>query len=93
MVSNPNGVVSPCRGFAPTPLGLWACGALSQGSSSLATLGFAPESLWDSAEEFPKAFDALAALGGFGLMLLGWRLRRPRQPLAIAQVIGAGDYI
>ena len=50
---NPNGVAARFHGWAATPLGLWAGGAVSQGSSCLATLGFEPESLWDSALEFP----------------------------------------
>ena len=41
---NPNGVASCFHGRAATPLGLWACGAVSQGSSCLATLGFESES-------------------------------------------------
>ena len=35
-------------------MGLLGGGLVSQGSSCLATLGFEPESLWDSALEFPK---------------------------------------
>ena len=53
-VFNPNGVVSRGHGGAATPLGLLGGGVVSQGSSFLATLGFEPESLWDSALEFPK---------------------------------------
>jgi hypothetical protein len=53
-VSNPNGVVSRFHGRAATPLGLLALAAMSQGSSSLATLGFRLESLWDSVPEFAK---------------------------------------
>src|SRR5437870_5827426 len=34
--------------LAATPLGLVRMGTFSQGSSCLATLGFGPESLWDS---------------------------------------------
>ena len=54
MDSNPNGVVSLLRRPAATPVGLFAFGHVSQGSSFLATLGFEPESLWDSSLEFPK---------------------------------------
>ena len=32
-------------------------GPVAQGSLCLATLGFAPESLWDSAHEFPKGIN------------------------------------
>ena len=49
-----NGVVPCFHGLATTPLGLWGGGAFPQGSSFLATLGFEPESRWDSAGEFPK---------------------------------------
>ena len=49
-----NGVATPLPGFASTPLGLWGCGAFPQGSSFLATLGFEPESRWDSEGEFPN---------------------------------------
>src|SRR6266404_2695333 len=38
----------------------WGCadqGGLTQGSSFLATLGFGPESLWDSEEDFPGGID------------------------------------
>ena len=52
-VFNPNGVVSPYHRRAATPLGLFPFAHISQGSSCLATLGFAPEPLWDS-PEFPK---------------------------------------
>jgi hypothetical protein len=52
-VFNPNGVV-PRSHRAATPLGLWACDLLSQGSSFLATLGFKPESRWDSSLKFPN---------------------------------------
>jgi len=61
---NPNEVVSRFRCRVATPLGLFAFGHVSQGSSHaapksgvggcLATLGFKPESLWDSPLEFPK---------------------------------------
>ena len=51
---NPNGVVSRFRDRAATPLGLFAFGHVSQGSSFLATPGFWPESLWDSFLQFPK---------------------------------------
>src|ERR1035441_1646480 len=53
-VFNPNGVVSPGRHRAATPLGLFPATRFSQGSSSLATLGFVPESLWDSSLEIPQ---------------------------------------
>src|SRR5947199_5079051 len=36
---------------AATPLGLFPLGAGTQGSSFLATLGFGPESLWDSIQD------------------------------------------
>ena len=45
---NPNGVASCFHHQATTPLGLFDFIHVSQGSSCLATLGFAPESLWDS---------------------------------------------
>jgi hypothetical protein len=45
---NPIGVVS-CRDLAATPSGLSSTGPFSQGSSDLATLGWVPESPWDSA--------------------------------------------
>ncbi len=48
---NPNGVASLLHRPAATPLGLGAAGEISQGSSCLATLGFEPESPWDSAAE------------------------------------------
>jgi hypothetical protein len=57
--SNPNGVASGFR-RAATPLGLSAFCHISQGSSLLATLGFVPESLWDSSQEL-KGEDALVA--------------------------------
>ena len=53
-IFNPNRVVSRLPHRAATPLGLWTCDALSQGSSFLATLGFEPESRWDSSLEFPE---------------------------------------
>src|SRR6186713_632406 len=56
-VSNPNGVASCSHGPAATPLGLSPVGAISQGSSRLATLGLGPESRWDSTLEFPKSID------------------------------------
>ena len=55
---NPHGVVSPNDLWAATPLGLFGCARISQGSSFLATLGFEPESLWDSILEFPKGIEA-----------------------------------
>ena len=45
---NPNGVVSRFRRRAATRLALFAFGHVSEGSSFFATLGFGPESLWDS---------------------------------------------
>jgi len=42
--------------MATTPLGLLVFGSITQGSSFLATLGFKPESLWDSPLGFPKGF-------------------------------------
>src|SRR5437870_4956709 len=53
---NPEGVEAPSlkrrrhseQILAATPLGLIRLGTFSQGSSFLATLGFGPESLWDS---------------------------------------------
>ena len=52
---NPNGVVSRLRRRAATPLGLFAVGHVSQGSSFLTTLGYEPESLWDSSLDiFPS---------------------------------------
>ena len=56
--SNPNGVASRFQGLATTPLGLFGLAAMSQGSSFLATLGFRPESLWDSVLEIPKRIEA-----------------------------------
>ena len=53
-VFNPNGVAARVRVRGATPVGLWVWGAVSQGSSCLATLGFVAESLWDSTLEFPK---------------------------------------
>ena len=47
---NPNGVAATVpTHVAATPLGLTVTGRFSQGSSRLATLGFEPESRWDSA--------------------------------------------
>ena len=51
---NPNRVVLRFHCRAATPLGLVAFGDVSQGSSFLATLGFEPESRWDSARAFSK---------------------------------------
>ena len=51
---NPNGVVALLGRRAATPLGLLVHGPFSQGSSFLATLGWRPESRWDSTLEFPK---------------------------------------
>jgi hypothetical protein len=58
---NLNGVASPLHASATTPLGLSAFDKTSQGSSFLATLGFAPESLWDSASVPPHSFCKPAA--------------------------------
>src|SRR5439155_7017605 len=52
--STPTGL---CQISAIEPQPRWGClpfAEISQGSSSLATLGFEPESRWDSALEFPK---------------------------------------
>ncbi len=61
-ISNPNGVASFDSRRAATPLGLCAIGTHSQGSSFLATLGFVPESRWDS----PKRRECNA---GFAILL------------------------
>ena len=53
-VINPKGVASRFYRWVATPLGLVACGPGSQGSSCLATLGFGPESRWDSVRRIPK---------------------------------------
>jgi len=66
-IFNPNGVVSPLHHRATTPLGLADTTRFSQGSSRLATLGFEPESLWDSALEFPKGRGSNP--GGIGLQV------------------------
>ncbi|NBV23228.1 MAG: hypothetical protein EBS05_15075 [Proteobacteria bacterium] len=50
-ILNPNGVV-PRFIRATTPLGLSCGGAVSQGSSCLATLGFGSESRWNSVPAF-----------------------------------------
>ena len=55
---NPNWVAPGSSPKVATPLGLLAGGAVSQGSSCLATLGFEPESRWDSTGEFPKGIRA-----------------------------------
>ena len=68
MDSNPKGVESHLRCRAATPLGLSAGERVSQGSSSLATLGFGPESLWDSALEFPKRLGSPLWRGFVGLI-------------------------
>jgi hypothetical protein len=48
-IVNPNGVVPLAKAQAAETLsGFETGGAHSQGSSFLATLGFEPESLWDS---------------------------------------------
>jgi hypothetical protein len=46
----------------PQPRWGYADWGLTQGSSCLATLGFKPESRWDSSVEFPKAINAWAQL-------------------------------
>ena len=71
--SNPNGVLSgvSCTGTQPR----WGCDSLdsgTQGSSSLATLGWKPESLWDlpnriSAAHSKENGDATSTRGRFGL--------------------------
>ena len=49
LFNNPEGVASVFARRAATPLGLMThCPMLPQGSSCLATLGFEPESRWDS---------------------------------------------
>ena len=63
-VFNPNGVVSSGKRWAATPLGLVVCIHVSQGSSFLATLGFEPESLWDSTPGFPKGIKVSDRSGG-----------------------------
>ena len=62
-VFNPNGVVARLCHQATTPLGLSLSGAFFQGSSFLATLGFEPESRWDSGWE-PKFLILNLAVGG-----------------------------
>ena len=52
--STPTGLCHVATDGPQPRLGLLGGGAVSQGSSCLATLGFEPESLWDSALEFPK---------------------------------------
>ena len=51
-IFNPNGVVSAFDSGDATPLGLFVFRPMSQGSSTLATLGCVTESLWDSSLEF-----------------------------------------
>ena len=51
---NPNGVAPRRPSRAAAPLGLCSFNPVSQGSSSLATLGWRPESRWDSAWELPQ---------------------------------------
>src|SRR5438045_9194098 len=54
--SNPNGVLSGVRCTGTQPR--WGCDSLdsdTQGSSSLATLGWRPESLWDSTNRISAA--------------------------------------
>src|SRR2546430_336033 len=55
VVFNPNGVASGVKRRAATPLGLFVFRHVPQGSSFLATLGFEPESLWDTSPQFPQA--------------------------------------
>ena len=52
-IINPDGVASS-RTPAATPSGLTGFATITQGSSCLATLGFEPESRWDSSNVFPK---------------------------------------
>jgi hypothetical protein len=47
-IHNPNGVAARRRADDTTPLGLKTFCFVTQGSSCLATLGYAAESLWDS---------------------------------------------
>ena len=54
IVFNPNGVASGFKRSTATPLGLFVLRPVPQGSSFLATLGFGPESFWDSPPQFPK---------------------------------------
>jgi hypothetical protein len=63
MFINPNGVVafSVMDGTQPR-WGWMTCGRFSQGSSCLATLGFGPESRWDS----PSAQIRTQQRGGLG---------------------------
>ena len=50
---NPNGVAAICGGRQTQPRWGWGLAAqFTQGSSRLATLGFEPESRWDSLNEF-----------------------------------------
>jgi hypothetical protein len=63
-VFNPNGVASHNPLRIATPLGLFDFGHVSQGSSCLATLGFEPESLWDSPLAFPQGTQAKPASAG-----------------------------
>jgi len=58
-IFNPNGVVSPLRQRATTPLGLADTTRFSQGSSRLATLGLGAESLWDSALLTPQGMGSI----------------------------------
>ena len=53
-IFNPNGVAPRCTPQSATPLGLFPGARPSQGSSFLATLGWRPESRWDSPGEFPQ---------------------------------------
>ena len=53
--STPTGLRRNFHRAAATPLGLFAVGHVSQGSSFLTTLGYEPESLWDSSLDiFPS---------------------------------------
>src|SRR6266567_6845206 len=52
--NNPERVAAHGNGGATRPQPRWGCetpATFTQGSSSLATLGFVPESLWDSFQE------------------------------------------
>src|SRR6266568_8924711 len=83
--SNPNGVASRFQGLATTPLGLFGLAAMSQGSSFLATLGFRPESLWDSVLELRKGIERLPGSGVCPLPGSFSSRRRARERNAILQ--------
>ena len=80
-ILNPNGVVSPLRHRATTPLGLADTTRFSQGSSRLATLGLGAESLWDSSEISARLAQILTrqwagslrcSIWGVGIGCWGW---------------------